>query len=139
MMRNFFLRSAAKSITVAAVLCCALSLALISLSANAVNTDNRFLRGDANGDGHVSIIDVTVIQRHLVQLEALSGADMLAANVDGGDLDIADAAAIQCFLAELDDPYHINEWVGVDSEEPSAQPTTVRIKPGDNELPFLPD
>lgn len=67
--------------------------------------------GDANGDGHVTINDVTAIQRHLVQLETLEGIHLKAAHIRMQDeLNITDATELQRFLAEFDDiPYPIGE------------------------------
>lgn len=60
-----------------------------------------FLLGDADGDGSVSIIDVTCIQRHLAELEVASYNE-IAADADGdGLVTILDATGIQRYLAEL--------------------------------------
>lgn len=107
--------------------------ALGAFPANAVNTENRFLRGDADGDGSVSIGDVTAIQRHLGQLALLDSACLAAADIDGNGLSIADATAIQRYLAEYDDTCAINEWVTA----PGTQSTSVWITPGENELPYI--
>lgn len=54
------------------------------------------LRGDADGDGSVDIIDATLIQRHLVGFRRLSPAAQLLADANGdGELDIDDATLIQ--------------------------------------------
>ena len=113
----------------------AICILAVSVTANAVNTETKYLRGDANGEGIVSISDVTAIQRHLADLEHLSSANLQAADVDGNGLDITDATKIQRYLAEFEDSYHIGEWVNGEN----AQPTTYWIKPGDNELPFIPN
>ena len=111
----------------------AICILAVSVTANAVNTETKYLRGDANGEGIVSISDVTAIQRHLADLEHLSSANLQAADVDGNGLDITDATKIQRYLAEFEDSYHIGEWVNGEN----AQPTTYWIKPGNNELPFI--
>lgn len=113
----------------------AIFLSIVCVAAYAVNTDTKYLRGDANGDGIVSISDITAIQKHLADLEPLSGADLQAAEVDGNVLDITDATEIQRFLAEFENSYHIGDWVNVES----TQSTIYWIKPGDNELPFIPN
>ncbi|MBQ3264134.1 MAG: CotH kinase family protein [Ruminococcus sp.] len=64
--------------------------------------------GDADGDGVVTILDATVIQRVLVDFTVPSFNEK-AADVDGDGLDITDATKIQRFLAELIDPYHVGE------------------------------
>ena len=69
-----------------------------------------YLRGDADGDEEVTIIDVTCIQRYLAGI-AVSFIDEKAADVDGNELDIVDATLIQRYLAGLNNPYHIDEIV----------------------------
>ena len=59
------------------------------------------LLGDVDGDGEVSILDATAIQRYLAELpnDAFYGA---AADTDGdGDITILDATYIQLWLASL--------------------------------------
>ena len=59
--------------------------------------------GDANGDGYVNINDVTAVQRHLSELEALQGIYLLAADVNqNGTQEIDDATLLQAYLAEYD-------------------------------------
>ena len=66
--------------------------------------------GDANGDGSVNINDVTMIQRHLAELETLEGIYLHAADANqDGTVDIADATTLQMYLAEYDIPYPISE------------------------------
>ena len=62
-----------------------------------------FVLGDANGDNHVNINDVTVIQRHLVELDSIEGISLQAADTNqDGVLNISDATFLQLFLAECD-------------------------------------
>ncbi len=59
-------------------------------------TGQTAVRGDVNGDGTVTILDVTLIQRHLLGIETLSGSSLTAADVDGnGSIDVADVITIQ--------------------------------------------
>ncbi len=67
-----------------------------------------YIIGDADGDGFVRILDVTMIQRVLADIPVES-FDEKAADVDGDGLDIIDATKIQRYLAQFDDPYHIGE------------------------------
>ncbi len=61
------------------------------------------LLGDANADGIVNIADVTAVQRHLSELEEISGFLRPLANVNGDDrLDVSDATLLQRYLAEYD-------------------------------------
>lgn len=68
-----------------------------------------FLNGDADGDGEVSIMDATRIQRLLAELSCDDPEDVsIRGDVDGNGIDILDATAIRRFLAELGNPYDIN-------------------------------
>ena len=59
--------------------------------------------GDADGDGRITISDVTAIQRHMAEYDKLTGTALLAADADGnGTVDINDATHIQRYLAEFD-------------------------------------
>lgn len=70
--------------------------------------------GDADGDGEVTILDATAIQRVLADLPTVSFCET-AADVDGDGLNITDATHIQRYLADLDDPYRIGEPVVADA------------------------
>ena len=66
-------------------------------------TDKVTLLGDADLDGKLSILDATLIQKNIVQLEELN--DIQTANADvnkNGRIDINDATLIQKALAELE-------------------------------------
>ena len=68
------------------------------------------LLGDANADNHVNISDVTKLQRHMAELETISGVYLKASDVNAdGYVNIDDATAIQRFLAEFDNPYPIGK------------------------------
>ena len=68
------------------------------------------LRGDADMDGEVTVLDATRVQRVLAELE--TAIDLDAADITGDGLDILDATRIQRFVADFDDGYHINEPIG---------------------------
>lgn len=129
-----------KSLKILTVICAAaISFAAVSIGAGAVNTETNYLRGDANGDGFVTIYDVTALQRHLANLELLSENNLTAADIDVNGLDITDATNIQRYLAEYENVYNVGEWVDIGATEPTTQPSTHWFKPGDNELPFIPN
>ena len=66
--------------------------------------------GDADGDGKVSIKDVTAVQRHIAEYENV--ANEKAADVNGdGVISIDDATIIQRYLAEMDVPVGIGQPV----------------------------
>ena len=83
------------------------------------STQNTILYGDADGDGTVTIIDVTRIQRHLADIyPPISEENMKAAVVSGDDeLSIIDATLIQRWLADI-----ISQFP---AEEQAQQPTEV--------------
>lgn len=88
------------------------------------------VRGDADGDGRVTSLDVTVIQR--VTAGVLTDDDGMIASrgdVTGEGLSVVDATAIQYYLAGFKDDYHIGENTG--STFPIVFPTD------DNQLPVL--
>ena len=100
-----------------------------------VSAASSYVRGDADGDGTVTIMDATVIQRRLVELPT-PNFDERAADVDGDGLNITDATWIQRYLAEFDNIYHINETVTIpDPTEP--QPTTPQPTRDPYELPVV--
>nr|WP_316614311.1 dockerin type I repeat-containing protein [uncultured Ruminococcus sp.] len=70
-----------------------------------------YLLGDANGDGKVTINDVTIIQRYFAKLPLSISADTLMwGDVDGdGRLTIADATFIQRHLTNLPVPYDVGK------------------------------
>lgn len=64
-----------------------------------------FILGDADGDGIITIVDATVIQRVLVLImDDPDGMIELRASVDGDELNITHATKIQRFLAEMEVP-----------------------------------
>lgn len=69
-----------------------------------------FLIGDADGDGKVTILDATAIQRRLAALNVASFSEK-GADVDGDGVNIMDATRIQRYLAGFSDRYHIGEPV----------------------------
>ena len=80
-----------------------------------VTTSEPCILGDANGDGRVNISDVTAIQRHLAEIDLLSGAALFAADVNGDNaVTIDDATALQNYLAEFDTAYPVGEPVAAD-------------------------
>lgn len=94
------------------------------------------LRGDADGDGGVTISDVTAIQRKLSSLSTPS-LDERAADVDGDGVNITDATMIQRYLAGFENIYHINESFTV--PDPTApQPTVPQPTFDPYKLPVVP-
>lgn len=68
--------------------------------------------GDTDGDGSVSITDVTLIQRYLAELDTLEGIYLHAADANqDGSVDISDATVIQMYLADYELTYPIGEVI----------------------------
>ncbi len=64
---------------------------------------NTFQIGDTDGDGKITISDVTEIQRHLAELIHFTDDQLILADTNGdGKVDIGDATHLQKFLAEFD-------------------------------------
>ena len=93
----------------------------------------KVLRGDADMDDYVSVIDVTMIQRHLAELTFLSELGSKAADVDdSGDIETVDGTRIQRYLAGMKNPYKVGEYFyvnGVAPSEPATQPATTPVVP----------
>ncbi len=72
-----------------------------SLSASAsISGGTGFVYGDANGDGEITVDDVTAIQKHLANISELSGSQLNAADTDhDGIVTILDATLIQKYIA----------------------------------------
>ena len=59
--------------------------------------------GDVDGDGVVSILDATAIQRDIAKLQTLTDEEKAKADLDGdGEVTVLDATAIQLKIAKLD-------------------------------------
>ena len=81
----------------------------VSLSTQAVPPA---ILGDVDGDGEVTIVDATCIQRLLAGREEPESFRKAAADTDGdGDISIIDATWIQRWLAKATIPYPIGEPV----------------------------
>lgn len=110
---------------------CLLTLTCMIFPASAAG---EYIRGDANGDGFVTIGDVTVVQRVIADVEPdETGMIALRGDTDGNDLDINDALNIQRYLAEFENIYNIGERVAVPDS------TTPQSTSDPYELPFVPN
>ena len=91
--------------------------AVISAAAVSVAAEGGYIRGDSDGDGEVTVVDATTIQRQLAQIPTPKFNE-LAADVNGSGLDITDATFIQRWLADITVPCKIGEYVS-DSTQPT--------------------
>ena len=70
----------------------------------------NYLLGDADGDGVITIMDATVIQRYVASYTVKNPKTVeLCGDVTGDGLDIVDATCIQRYLADFTVPYSIGE------------------------------
>ena len=70
----------------------------------------KYINGDSDGDGSVTIIDATVIQRVLAGYPQ-ANADMVhvRGDIDQNGLSILDATMLQRYLAQLENPHQIGK------------------------------
>lgn len=87
--------------------------------------------GDVNGDGDITVVDATLVQKHVVQLETLSADKQILADVNGDNtISVVDATLIQKYVVRLEgwgrtgDVYHAEQ--PTTPEPTSAEPTTVK-------------
>lgn len=65
-------------------------------------TTDKYMHGDANCDGDISVLDATAIQMHLASINLLSPEGEAVADTDGdGLITVLDATRIQRFIALL--------------------------------------
>ena len=96
---------------------------VISASAEISEDNDSLILGDADGDGEVTILDATRIQRYLVGLVNMTDEEIEAADADeDGELTILDATAIQRWLAGYEITHPIGEPI-TQSETPTQAVT----------------
>ncbi len=67
------------------------------------------LLGDADGDGDISIVDTTKIQRRLLDIAVPVFLDYAADGDENGDVDVRDATLIQRYLLDMNTKTRIGE------------------------------
>lgn len=105
-----------------------LTALMLSAAAFSAAADTTYIKGDAQGDGSVTVLDATTVQKKLADLTVYSFNEK-AADVDGNGLDINDATLIQRYVAQFDDSYGIGKVV-TDKVMPTRD---------EYELPFIPN
>lgn len=105
---------------VISLLCCAAILGF----AGAISASAGNLLGDADGDGAVTVTDVTLIQRTISGVNAGS-LDEATADVDrNGAVEIIDATFIQRMVAKMETPYPIGvQPTQAPTQAPTQMPT----------------
>lgn len=94
------------------------TIVIISAIGCSATDEKAYIRGDADGDGTVTVMDATVIQRKTVDTPTPAFNEK-AADVDSNGLDITDATKVQRYLAGFDDPYGIGNSIAEVAESPS--------------------
>jgi len=75
--------------------------------------------GEVNGDGDITVVDATLVQKHVVQLETLSADKQILADVNGDNtISVVDATLIQKYVVQLKD------WGRTGDVYQAEQPTT---------------
>lgn len=87
--------------------------------------------GELNGDGDITVVDATLVQKHVVQLETLSADKQILANVNGDNtISVVDATLIQKYIVHLKDWGRTGDVYQAEQpttpEPTSAEPTTVK-------------
>ena len=111
----------------------ALVLCAVSLPITFSATESTgYILGDADGDGEVTVIDATWIQRSLAQMAVSPSYNEKAADVDGdGEVTIIDATWIQRYLALMTVPYAIDELVGNEITNPTFAVDKINASKGE--------
>lgn len=87
--------------------------------------------GDVNGDGDITVVDATLVQKHVVQLETLSADKQILADVNGDNtISVVDATLIQKYIVQLKDWGCTGDVYQAEQpttpEPTTAEPTTVK-------------
>ena len=87
--------------------------------------------GDVNGDGDITVVDATLVQKHVVQLETLSADKQILADVNGDNtISVVDATLIQKYIVQLKDWGLTGDVYQAEQpttpEPTTAEPTTVK-------------
>ena len=111
------------------VIACTLT-AIIPISAESSISRESWIKGDADGDGTITIIDATIIQRKLANY-TVNDPERVdeCGDINGNGLDILDATLIQRYLANYTVPYEINVPIELPTEQPTEQPTAAITEP----------
>ena len=87
--------------------------------------------GEVNGDGDITIVDATLVQKHVAQLETLSADEQILADVNGDNtISVVDATLIQKYIVQLKDWGRTGDVYQAEQpttpEPTTAEPTTVK-------------
>lgn len=87
--------------------------------------------GDVNGDGDITVVDATLVQKHIVQFETLSADKQILADVnEDNTISVVDATLIQKYIVNLKDWGRTGDVYQAEQpttpEPTTAEPTTVK-------------
>lgn len=139
------MKKTVKIISIITVISLLLCMSVLFASAKTVT----FIKGDADGDGMISVLDATTIQKKLASLiPDPDGMIAIRGELGGDVLDITDATYIQKYLAHIDIAVKdIDTVVSMEvadptqpaTQQPTQAPTQGSTNPYDEyELPFIP-
>lgn len=97
----------------------------------ATDPSGNAVYGDVNGDGDITVVDATLVQKHVVQLETLSADKQILADVDEDNtISVVDATLIQKYIVQLKDWGRTGDVYQAEQpttpEPTTAEPTTVK-------------
>ena len=97
----------------------------------ATDPSGNAVYGDVNGDGDITVVDATLVQKHVVQLETLSADKQILADVNGDNtISVVDATLIQKYIVQLKDWGLTGDVYQAEQpttpEPTTAEPTTVK-------------
>lgn len=87
--------------------------------------------GDVNGDGDITVVDATLVQKHIVQFETLSADKQILADInEDNTISVVDATLIQKYIVQLKDWGRTGDVYQAEQpttpEPTTAEPTTVK-------------
>lgn len=97
----------------------------------ATDPSGNAVYGDVNGDGDITVVDATLVQKHVVQLETLSADKQILADVnEDNTISVVDATLIQKYIVQLKDWGRTGDVYQAEQpttpEPTTAEPTTVK-------------
>lgn len=104
---------------------------LITAFGTVINSSAATVWGDTDGDGIISTIDATHIQRHCANIRLLDAQEQKRALVSGNKaLSVLDATYIQRFLTKIISRFPVEDMVQP-TEPPTQAPTQAPTEPKD--------
>ena len=123
------------------LLICLLSMPVLSISAasgDMAPAADSYILGDADGDGEVTVLDVTLAQRVIARMVTDDdGSYTLRGDVDGdGSLSSIDVTLLMRYNAKLKTSYAIGDPVILPTQAPTEPETQAPPKPTAKSDPY---